>query len=133
MYEQRFEPLLPRVRFIRRLARSAFVALALIATSLLIGIFGYHFIARLGWVDAFLNASMILSGMGPVDEIRGNAAKIFAGCYALFSGIVFITTAGLLLAPLMHRLMHKFHLESKEDDDTEGKAKPDRRHKTDKA
>jgi hypothetical protein len=74
------------------------------------GVLGYHYIAGLSWIDAFENAAMILSGMGPVDEIHGTGAKVFAGCYALFSGVVFITTAAILLAPLVHRLLHRFHV-----------------------
>jgi hypothetical protein len=76
---------------------------------------------RLPWIDALLNAAMILGGMGPVDTLRSDAAKIFASGYALFSGVVFILVAGLLLAPLFHRLMHHFHLELDEADDREGK------------
>jgi hypothetical protein len=74
-------------------------------------VLGYHFVARLSWIDSLLNASMILTGMGPVDPLQTVGAKLFASCYALFSGIVFITTAGILLGPLVHRLLHKFHLE----------------------
>jgi len=109
MYEQRHEPMLSPRLFYRRLIRSGAMAMMVIAASLLIGMSGYHFIAHLGWIDSFLNASMILAGMGPVDEIRGNAAKIFAGCYALFSGIVFLTTAAILFTPVAHRVLHKFH------------------------
>jgi len=108
------------------------VAGGIVFVSLVLGVLGYHFFEGLPWLDALLNASMILTGMGPVEQLHSTGGKLFASFYALFSGIVFITTAGLLLAPLMHRLMHKFHLESKEDD-AEGKAKPDRRNKTDKA
>ena len=111
MYEHRHEPLLTRARFYLRLLRSGAVATFVIVVSLLIGIVGYHLVAHLGWIDAFLNASMILSGMGPVDPINGPAAKIFAGCYALFSGIVFITNIGIILAPAIHRLIHNLNLE----------------------
>ena len=72
---------------------------------------GYHFLERLPWLDAFLNASMILSGMGPVGELKTTAGKIFAGCYALFSGVAFLTSIGLIFAPVFHRFLHKFHLE----------------------
>jgi len=105
------------------------VAGAIVFFSLVLGILGYHFFEKLRWLDALLNASMILTGMGPVDQLQTTGGKLFASFYALFSGIVFITTAGLLLAPLMHRLMHKFHLETGE----EGKARGDRSHKSNKA
>lgn len=82
-----------------------------ITAALSLGIFGYHYIARLGWVDSLLNASMILSGMGPVSPLDSNAAKIFASGYALFSGVMFISISGLLLAPVFHRVLHKFHVE----------------------
>jgi len=73
---------------------------------------GYHILENMGWVDAFVNAAMILSGMGPVGTLQTDAGKIFAGCYALFSGLVFITVTGIVLAPVAHRALHKFHLES---------------------
>jgi hypothetical protein len=72
---------------------------------------GYHSLAKLNWVDSFLNASMILGGMGPVDPLQSSAAKIFAGCYALFSGLAFIGIASLIVAPFAHRLLHRFHLD----------------------
>ena len=80
--------------------------------SLAAGMCGYHFLEKLPWVDAFLNAAMILGGMGPVDPVKTGAGKIFAGLYALYSGLALITIAGLLLAPVVHRFLHKFHLES---------------------
>ena len=82
-----------------------------IATAVTIGTVGYHVTANLGWVDAFLNASMILSGMGPVDRLDTSAAKIFAACYALFSGLLFIAVMGVVLAPWAHRILHKMHLD----------------------
>ena len=85
---------------------------ALVAFALGIGMAGYHFIENLGWVDAFENAAMILSGMGPVATLQTDAGKIFAGCYALFSGLLLITVTGIVLAPVVHRALHKFHLES---------------------
>ena len=84
-------------------------AFCLVAASLLIGMLGYHGFEGLAWIDAFLNASMILSGMGPVNPVVTVGGKIFAGCYALFAGLVFIVTAALLFTPLLHRLMHHFH------------------------
>lgn len=111
MFEKRNEPLLPRKIFIRRVFRNFIVANLLLALSLMIGIFGYHWIGDLGWIDSLLNSSMILTGMGPVNVMTTNAAKIFASFYAIFSGVAFLTTVGILLAPIAHRLMHKFHLE----------------------
>jgi len=113
MYEHRTEPLLPKPRFIRRLMLHWVVAGVAIAVSLGIGVCGYHFFERLGWLDSLLNASMILGGMGPVNPIYSRAGKLFASFYALFSGIVFIAIAGILIAPAAHRLFHRLHLESK--------------------
>ena len=115
MYENRSKPLLPRRKFYHRLARSATLALALIGGSLIIGMAGYHFFENLGWVDSFANASMILSGMGPLGELKTSGGKIFAGCYALFSGVAFLTSVAVVFAPLFHRVIHKFHLESEKD------------------
>jgi hypothetical protein len=81
----------------------------LIAGSILVGMIGYRTIAGLGWVDSFLNACMLLGGMGPVGELNGNAAKIFAGLFALYAGLVFVVVSGLLLAPMLHRVIHRFH------------------------
>ena len=81
------------------------------ALSLLAGILGYHYIARQSWIDSLLNASMILGGMGPVGDLPSDAAKVFASIYALFSGLVFIGMLGMLLAPFVHRLMHRFHID----------------------
>ena len=94
---------------------SAALAGALIAFSLGLGMAGYHWIAGLGWVDALLNAAMILTGMGPVDPMRTTAAKLFASAYAIFSGVAFLTSVGVLLAPLAHRFLHHFHLEVEEE------------------
>jgi len=97
-------------RFLVALACSA----GLIGFSLGLGILGYHFIARLEWVDAILNASMILTGMGPVNTLDTVTAKLFASAYALFSGVVFITATGILLAPIFHRVLRRFHLEEQD-------------------
>jgi hypothetical protein len=113
MYEHRSEPLLPKERFIRRLALHGIVAGGVIAVSLGIGVCGYHFFERLGWLDSVLNASMILGGMGPVNQIQSRAGKLFASFYALFSGIGFIGIAGILIAPIVHRFLHRHHLERK--------------------
>jgi hypothetical protein len=111
MYERRNEPLLPRRAFVRRLLLHFLVAATLTGGSLLVGVAGYSGLAGLGPVDAFLNASMILGGMGPVDPLTNDAAKLFAGWYALYSGVFFIAVAGIIAAPIAHRLLHRFHLE----------------------
>ena len=120
-YERLHQPLLPRRLFLGRLARSGITAGALIGASLLIGVAGYHTIGHLGWIDSLLNASMILTGMGPVDRMESDAAKVFASAYALFSGVAFLTIVGLLMAPVVHRFLHRFHLESGDDDSDGGK------------
>jgi hypothetical protein len=84
-------------------------ATTLVAASVFIGLVGYHWIAGFSWVDSFLNACMLLGGMGPVGELNGTGAKIFAGIFALYSGLVFLIAAGLLLAPVFHRVIHRFH------------------------
>jgi len=111
MYERRHEPLLSREAYLRRIARSGGVAGAAVLAALFLGVSGYHWIEGLPWVDAILNAAMILGGMGPVAELRTTAGKLFAAAYALFSGLMFIVVAGLLFAPVIHRFLHKFHLE----------------------
>jgi hypothetical protein len=112
MYEHRRQPLLPRRLFYARLLRSACMAALILLISLSIGMGGYHFLERLPWLDAFLNASMILSGMGPVGELKTSSGKFFAGCYALFSGLAFISAIGFVAAPIFHRFIHRFHLEA---------------------
>ncbi len=109
-FERRQEPLLPRRFFLRRLARWAAAAGILVIGSLAIGIAGYHFLEHLPWIDSLLNASMILGGMGPVDTLHTRAGKLFASFYALYSGLAIIGVAGLLIAPIAHRFLHKFHL-----------------------
>ena len=111
MFEHHRQPLATRGIYIARRLRSLGAAAAILLPSLGLGVLGYHFFGQLHWIDALLNASMILTGMGPVDTMPTSGAKLFASCYALFSGIVFITTAGVLLGPLVHRLLHRFHLE----------------------
>jgi hypothetical protein len=112
-FEHRQEFLLPRPLFLRRMARWTAVAGVVLVGSLALGVFGYHFIEGLPWIDALLNASMILGGMGPVDPLRTSAGKLFASFYALYSGLAIISIAGLLLAPVVHRFLHKFHLEGR--------------------
>jgi hypothetical protein len=116
MFEKRHQPLLPLPAFLRRTARHAGITLLLIAASWLIGILGYRLFEGLSWIDAALNAAMILGGMGPVNTLHTDAGKLFASFYALFSGIVFLVSVGVLLAPLLHRMLHHFHLETEKDD-----------------
>jgi len=110
-YERRRARPVPRRAFLRRLAAHGGVALALLAVSLAIGMWGYARFEGLAWRDAFLNASMLLGGMGPVDAPRTPDGKLFAGIYALYAGLVFLATAGIVAAPVVHRLMHRFHFE----------------------
>lgn len=114
MYEHRTQPLLPRRKFLRRLAVHGLVATGVVAGSLGLGILGYHFVAGLPWVDALLNAAMILTGEGPVDPMRTQAAKLFASLYSLFAGVVFLAIASILMAPVAHRLLHRLHLEAQD-------------------
>src|SRR5271156_2790600 len=93
------------------MTQSLIVVVILTAIALFIGVSGYHWLGELSWVDSLLNASMILGGMGPVDTLRNNAAKVFASFYALFSGLFFIAVMGLILAPITHVVMHKFHVD----------------------
>lgn len=113
MYEHRHQPLASNKTFYKRIAWNIFLACSILFICLLIGVGGYHFIAGAEWLDAFHNASMILSGMGPVIEIQNDAGKWFSSFYALFSGVIFITNIGLILAPAVHRILHSLHVESK--------------------
>jgi len=119
MFEDRFQPLASPEVFRRRLLFHGLYAGALILSSLGIGVVGYHVFAGQHWLDALLNASMILAGMGPVDLLTTAGAKWFASVYAIFSGVVFLTSVSVLLAPLAHRTLHRFHLETAEDADRE--------------
>jgi hypothetical protein len=112
MFESRKKPLLPRPAFYARVARSVALAIAIVLVSLGIGMAGYHGFENQTWLDAFLNAAMILSGMGPVAPIQTAGGKLFAGCYALFSGLALITTVAVVFAPLFHRFLHKFHMDA---------------------
>jgi hypothetical protein len=112
MFEHRTKALLPRRQFYHRVARSAVLGSSVIAGALLIGMAGYRVFGNMGWIDSFANASMILSGMGPLTEMKTSTGKIFAGCYALFSGVAFLTSIGLVFAPIFHRFLHRFHLET---------------------
>jgi|SRR4051794_8807944 hypothetical protein len=116
MFEHRKQALLPNRLFYARLSRGAALGGTIIGASLIIGMAGYHYFEHLPWLDAFVNAAMILSGMGPVAELHTSGGKFFAGCYALFSGIAFLTSIGVVFAPIFHRFLHKFHLEAKSKD-----------------
>jgi hypothetical protein len=116
VYERFNEPLMSRYGFYLRLLRHIAVAVLVLAGSLVIGVIGYLVFAHLSPVDAFLNAAMILGGMGPVDPLPDDAAKIFAGLYALYSGVIFLVVAGLVLAPILHRVLHYLHLPTDDDD-----------------
>jgi hypothetical protein len=111
MYERRKQPLLSRAKFTKRVIRHFALALLVLAVGLGIGVLGYHFLGKLNWIDSLLNASMILAGMGPVDTLNSSAAKIFASCYALFSGLAFIGIASVIIAPFAHRVLHRFNLD----------------------
>ena len=111
MFEHRRQQILPRRAFLFRLMRFTGAALLLVVVSWGIGILGYRTLEGMSWIDATLNAAMILGGMGPVNPLRNDAAKIFASGYALFSGLVLIGVMGIILTPITHRLLHKFHLE----------------------
>lgn len=111
-YESRQQPVASRRRFLRRLALSILVALLIIALSLFAGMLGYAHFEGMSWLDAFLNAAMILSGMGPVEPLKTDAGKFFAGCYAIYSGLVVVLTTGIVLAPIAHRILHRFHVDA---------------------
>ena len=115
MFEHRTAPLLDRRSFAHRMLWSFLVACALICGSLTLGILGYHFLGELGWLDSLVNASMILTGMGPVDPMRTVQGKLFSSAYALFSGVVFLSGVAVVFAPVFHRFLHRFHLEREQD------------------
>jgi len=98
-------------KFVTHLKFNVLLAATLLGMSLVIGMVGYHWLAPMGWTDAFLNAAMLLGGMGPVDPLTNDSAKLFAGAYALYCGVVFIATAGLVLAPVGAHILHRFHLD----------------------
>jgi hypothetical protein len=110
MYEHHRQPLASYRKLLKRLLLNLSLGIVILLISLLIGMLGYHHFCHYNWIDSYLNASMILSGMGPMGEIQSTAGKIFAGSYALFSGVVFITSIGLIIAPLIHRLFHHLML-----------------------
>jgi hypothetical protein len=112
-FEHRAQPVIPPHQFILRLAHSGMIALGLISVSLVIGMLGYYTLEGLSWIDAFLNAAMLLGGMGPVNPPVSFGGKLFAGLYALYCGLAVILVAGVILAPVAHRILHRFHMESR--------------------
>jgi hypothetical protein len=108
-FESKHHPVLPTHVFAKRMTGSGAIAVGLIGLSLFGGMCGYHLLEELPWIDSFLNASMILGGMGPVDAMRTDSGKLFAGCYALYSGLMVVVVAGIIWAPVMHRILHQFH------------------------
>jgi hypothetical protein len=129
-YERKNEPIVSREVFLRRLGRNATVALSIIGVSLVVGIIGYRTLEGMGWIDAFLESAMLLGGMGPIQAPETVAGKLFAGVYALYSGILVIGTAGIILAPIFHRLLHSLHVEDEDDEKKdEKKVAPKQRSK----
>jgi hypothetical protein len=114
-FEKKSEKLAPINIFVKRMLISLGLALGLIAVALAIGISGYHYIGGLGWIDAILEASMILGGMGPVNPLANDSIKIFASAYALFSGLIFIAIMGITLSPVAHRMLHRFHIAEEDE------------------
>jgi len=122
MFEHVSRPVLPRPQFLSRLMRAVLLGVGMIAISLAIGMAGYrYYFPKLDWADAFVNAAMILSGMGPLAAPETTGAKIFSGCYALYAGLMLVMSAGVVFAPLVHRFLHKLHAD---DDDVREKGKP---------
>ena len=126
MFEKKDEPLLPQKAFLFRLSRSFGATLVIVSVSLLIGSVGYHHFGDLPWIDALLNAAMILTGMGPVDKMETDSGKLFAAFYALYSGLVFLTMVVVLVTPIYHRFIHRFHLDSEHDADRDDDAAHDK-------
>ena len=109
MYENKRQQVISHQQFMRRLRQHLWVALALLIGSLAMGMVGYKVFEQLAWIDGFLNSSMLLGGMGPVNPPLTEACKLFAGMYALYAGLVFVVTAALMVTPVAHRLLHRFH------------------------
>jgi hypothetical protein len=113
LYEHRTQPMLSRAAFARRMLQHGGLAFVVVTASMVIGTAGFHYLAGQSSIDAFLNAAMLLGGMGPVGDIQSDAGKIFASFFALFAGLVFIAILAILTAPLLHRMIHRFHLDKK--------------------
>jgi hypothetical protein len=126
-YESRHAPLAPRSVFLRRLGEVVALSFGLVAVSLAVGMWGYEHFEHLDWRDAFLNAAMLLGGMGPVETPATPGGKLFAGFYALYAGLILLVSVGLMLTPVLHRLMHQFHLEEGAEPAAPGDEKSGRR------
>ena len=113
MYEHHKQPLASRATFYQRILKNIIIAVIIMIVCLAIGVAGYHYSDNIPWLDALHNASMILSGMGPVADIKSDGGKLFSSAYALFSGVVFITNVGVILAPAIHRIFHRLHVDDK--------------------
>jgi hypothetical protein len=127
MYEHRSHPVAARHRFLFRLLRHLLISAGIVAASLAVGIAGYEHFEQLGLRDAFLNAAMLLGGMGPIKTDLSPAGKVFAGAYALYAGLVFVVAAGVLLAPVVHRILHTVHCDLDEDSEKPRPSRPPRR------
>jgi hypothetical protein len=114
-FERRNEKLASPELFRKRMAKSGLFGFYMVTISLFVGMAGYSYFEHLGFVDAFQNAAMILSGMGPVDTPKSTGGKIFAGCYALYSGFAVLVIAAIVFAPVIHRVMHRFHIEERKE------------------
>lgn len=124
VFEHRSQPLVSRTAFLLRVLKQVLIAGTIIGASLGLGTVGYHVTEGFDWIDSVMNAAMILTGMGPASTLHTNGGKLFASAYALFSGIVFLSTAALILAPAFHRLIHRFHLEVEGEEKREALRKP---------
>ena len=119
MFEKKHHAILPLRLFWRRLLKHVMFSGVIVLGALVVGMAGYHWVAGFSWIDSLLNASMILTGMGPVGELKTSAAKLFASAYALFSGLVFVTIMGITIAPVLHRFLHKFHMDEEAEQEDE--------------
>jgi hypothetical protein len=115
-FERRHDRLAPVSVFVQRVVASLLIGIVLILIALCVGIAGYHFIGGFNFIDSLLEASMILGGMGPVHDLQNDSVKLFASIYALFSGVIFIALMGIILSPVAHRVLHKFHVDEKDVD-----------------
>jgi hypothetical protein len=115
MFEHRHEPLASRAAFLRRMTKYALLASGFVVASLVIGMAGYHHFEGMSWIDAFVNSAMLMGGMGPVSELHTDTGKLFAGFYALYCGLIVIIAIGIVAAPLLHRILHHFHLDAAAD------------------
>jgi hypothetical protein len=114
MFEPHHKPLISSKQYYKRVGKNFLWALLIIVFSLGLGMVGYHYLAALSWIDSLLNASMILTGMGPVNPMPNDLSKFFASFYAIYSGVAFLSTIAVFFAPIVHRLMHRFHFSEEE-------------------